>query len=162
MKQRMSGACLLAAVLAAPPSAVAGDDHPGLTAADQAYSSGDYAVAAALYRRDAELGVVAAQVNLAFLFLDGQGVTQDPAQAASWFSRAAEQGNSEAQQNLGVLYRDGRGVAVDGVESAKWFRLAGASADAASVESGLSPDQKAEVARRVADWQARAGSPPRH
>jgi TPR repeat protein len=161
MKQRVSAVLLLAAVLVAPPLAVAGDDHPGLTAADQAYSSGDYEAAAALYRRDAELGVVAAQVNLAFLFLDGQGVTQDPAEAALWFLRAAELGNSEAQQNLGILYRDGRGVAADRLESAKWFRLAGASADAISVENGLSPDQKVEVARRVAEWQARAGNPPR-
>lgn len=154
-------AMLLIAVAGLPVLAAAGDDHPTLTAADQAYSAGHYETAAALYRRDAELGIVAAQVNLAFLYLDGTGVPQDVAEAAKWFTRAAEQGNSEAQQNLGALYRDGHGITQNSVEAAKWFRIAGADAEAANVESRLTPQQKAEVAKLVADWRARFNSPLR-
>jgi TPR repeat protein len=145
----------------APQILHAGDDHPGLTAADQAYSAGQYETAAALYRRDAELGVVSAQLNLAFLFMDGEGVAQDYGQAASWFSRAAEQGSVEAQQNLGVLYRDGKGVTQDLVVAAKWFRLAGATADAASVETDLTREQKLELEKLVQEWKSRAVSPAR-
>ncbi|MGY6217768.1 tetratricopeptide repeat protein [Methylolobus aquaticus] len=165
MKQRVSGllpGLLLLVALAPTGWAVAGDDHPGLTEADQAYSSGDFERAAALYRRDAELGIVAAQLNLAFLFLDGQGVPADPTQAVLWFRRAAEQGNPEAQQNLGTLYRDGRGVERSAVEAAKWYRLADAQADVTAVEKELTPDQKAEVTRLTADWKARFGAPVRH
>jgi TPR repeat protein len=165
MKHRFSGllsGLLLLAAMAPTRWAAAGDDHPGLTEADQAYSSGDFERAAALYRRDAELGIVAAQLNLAFLFLDGQGVPPDPAQAALWFRRAAEQGNPEAQQNLGTLYREGRGVERSPVEAAKWYRLAGAPADAAAVEKALTPEQKAEVTRLAAEWKAQFGVPARH
>ncbi|RYU56713.1 sel1 repeat family protein [Methylolobus aquaticus] len=165
MTHRFSGllrGLLLLAALAPTRWAAAGDDHPGLTEADQAYSSGDFERAAALYRRDAELGIVAAQLNLAFLFLDGQGVPADPTQAVLWFRRAAEQGNPEAQQNLGTLYREGRGVERSVVEAAKWYRLAGAQTDAAAVEKALTPEQKAEVTRLVADWKSRSGAPGRH
>jgi TPR repeat protein len=165
MTHRFSGSTtvlLLLAALAPSRWAAAGDDHPGLTEADQAYSSGNFERAAALYRRDAELGIVAAQLNLAFLFLDGQGVPPDPAQAALWFRRAAEQGNPEAQQNLGTLYREGRGVERSVVEAAKWYRLAGAQADVAAVEKELTPEQKAEVTKLVADWKERFGAAVRH
>ena len=165
MTHRFSGllrGLLLLAALLPMRWAAAGDDHPGLTEADQAYSAGDFERAAALYRRDAELGVVAAQLNLAFLFLDGQGVPADPTQAVLWFRRAAEQGNPEAQQNLGTLYREGRGVERSVVEAAKWYRLAGAQTDVAAVEKELTPEQKAEVTRLVADWKSRFGAPVRH
>jgi hypothetical protein len=100
----------------------AADGHPALSDADIAYSAERYAEAAALYRRDAELGVVAAQVNLAILYAEGQGVPQDYAQAALWFRRAAEQGNREAQYNLARLYKEGKGLPKDEAEADKWLR----------------------------------------
>lgn len=144
----------LAGILSAPAWA---DDHPELTAADEAYSSEDFELAARLYRKDAELGVVAAQVNLAFLYLDGQGVAQDYQQAATWFLRAAEQGNREAQDNVGALYQDGKGVGKDWVEADKWFILAGARDKAASLEQQMSQEQVAEARRRATDWLNQAG-----
>lgn len=145
---------LLAVFAAVPLTAGAEAHHPELSAADLAYSSGNYEAAAALYRRDAELGVVAAQVTLALLYTDGQGVAQDLAQAAHWFGRAAAQGNAEAQQNLGVLYRDGKGVKQSGVEAAKWFHIAGAKADAAGVEKSMTPEQIAEAKKLAENWSA--------
>ena len=128
------------------------EDHPGLTAADEAYSAENYEQAAALYRRDAELGVIAAQVNLAFLYLDGQGVSQDFQQAADWFLRAAEQGNAEAQDNIGTLYQQGKGIAQDKVEADKWFIIAGASGKAAAVEQQMTTDQIVEARKRAEQW----------
>lgn len=131
------------------------DEHPALTPADEAYSLERYEEAAALYRRDAELGIVAAQVNLAFLYLDGQGVAQDYQQAATWFLRAAEQGNAEAQQNVGLLYQEGKGVAQNLVEADKWFTVAGAAGNAATVEKNMTREQIAEAKKLAKEWVAR-------
>lgn len=154
MKQGLTTAVLLAALAAAQTDALA-EDHPALSPADEAYSAERYEEAAALYRRDAEFGVIAAQVNLAFLYMDGLGVAQDYQQAATWFSRAAEQGNREAQQNLGVLCRDGKGVARDAVEAYKWFLIAGAPGDAVALEKQMAPEQVAEAKRRADAWRAK-------
>ncbi len=152
---------LWAALAATSQFAGAGADHPELSAADQAYSAENYEAAARLYRRDAELGVVAAQANLAFMFLDGLGVAQDFAQAAQWFQRAAQLGNAEAQQNLGVLYREGKGVSPNAVEAAKWFRIAGANGDLAEVEKSMTPEQVGEARRLAETWTAEHKRAPR-
>jgi len=131
------------------------DDHPALTPADEAYSAERYEEAAALYRRDAELGIVAAQVNLAFMYMDGQGVPQDYKQAATWFLRAADQGNAEAQQNTGLLYQEGKGVAQNLVEADKWFTIAGAAGNAAAVEKNMTQEQIAEAKKLANEWVSR-------
>lgn len=153
---------LLASAVLVSPAASARSDHPELTAADQAYSAENFEMAARLYRRDAELGVVAAQLNLAFMYIEGLGVPQDPAQAAQWFQRAADLGNAEAQQNLGVLYRDGSGVAQSDVEAVKWFRIAGAESDAGAVEKRMKPEQVADANRLAAEWRSKHGKATRH
>jgi len=128
--------------------------HPELDAADQAYSAENYEKAAALYRKDAELGVITAQVNLAIMYLDGQGVPQDYQQAAKWFMQAAGQGNAEAQHNLGVLYQEGNGVAKNPVEAAKWFHIAGAGGSVANIEKTMTPEQVAESRKLANEWIA--------
>ena len=62
------------------------------------------------YRKAAEQGDAEAQDNLAFMYKNGQGVTQDYAQAVKWYRKAAEQGYAGAQINLGVMYDNGQGV----------------------------------------------------
>lgn len=151
MKQELVTLVILA-IIGVAQSSVKADDHPGLTAADQAYSAEKYEEAAALYRRDAELGIMAAQVNLAIMYMDGQGVSQDYRQAATWFLRAAEQGNAEAQQNLGILYQEGKGVPSNHVEAAKWFHIAGSNANAEAIEKNLTNEQIAEARKLAADW----------
>ncbi len=153
MRKTMIVAGLLA-VLGWGQVCVGAADHPELSEADEAYSAENYEKAAALYRKDAELGVIVAQVNLAFMYLDGLGVAQDFQQAAQWFQKAAEQGNAEAQQNLGLLYEEGKGVARNLVEADQWFAITGASASAARVEKSLSPEQVAEAKRRAEAWKA--------
>lgn len=152
MKQSLTTTLFMAVLLMAQADARA-TDHPELSAADEAYSAERYEEAAALYRRDAEMGVVAAQVNLAFLYMDGQGVAQDYKQAATWFTRAAERGNREAQQNLGILCREGKGVAQDYAEAYKWFLIAGAPNDAVALEKHMAPEQTADAKRRAEAWR---------
>lgn len=153
MRHAPTTSLLIALLAMAPLAAQAEADHPSLSAADEAYSAERYEEAAALYRRDAEFGNVAAQVNLAFLYMDGQGVPQDYGKAAHWFLQAAQRGNKEAQQNLGVLYREGKGVAQDWIEAGKWFLLAGALSDSAALEKQMPPEQAAEAKRRAAAWR---------
>jgi len=159
MNRRFTGIMLAAIAGLAQPSGKA-DDHPALTAADEAYSAERFEEAAALYRRDAELGIVAAQVNLAFMYLDGQGVAQNYQQAATWFLRAAEQGNREAQQNVGLLYQEGKGFASDYVEADKWFNIAGATENAQMIEKEMTKEQVAEARRRASEWRSDANRTP--
>jgi TPR repeat protein len=144
----------LAALILLGPGGVTAADHPELSAADEAYSAENFDKAVALYRKDAELGVIDAQVNLALMYQEGQGVAQDFAQAAKWFGQAAKQGNAEAQHNLGLLYLEGKGVAKNLVEADKWFRLAGSASSVAGVEKQLTPTQTAEAKNLAETWQA--------
>jgi len=127
-------------------------DHPELDAGDVAYSAENYEKAAALYRKDAELGVVTAQVNLAIMSMDGIGVKQDFQQAAKWFLSAAEQGNAEAQYNLGVLYQEGKGLTKNPVEAAKWFHIAKAFTSVENIEKTMTQEQIAESRKLAAEW----------
>ena len=74
----------------------------GMSAADihdqggAAARAGDYAKAAELWQKAAELGNADAQAALGFAYELGRGVTQDSAKAAEWFRKAAEQGDSMA------------------------------------------------------------------
>jgi TPR repeat protein len=54
-----------------------------------AYDGGDYATALRLWRPLADQGVPDALVNLALMYLKGQGVPQDNVQALKWFTLAA-------------------------------------------------------------------------
>ena len=72
----------------------------------------------------AEQGDADAQFNLARMYDEGEGVSQDKAEALRWLRSAADQGNSSAQHNLGVKYNTGRGVPQDYAEALRWSRLA--------------------------------------
>ena len=153
---------LLAAAWAALSVAAAhAEDHPTLTPGDEAFSAEHYEEAATLYRREAELGMVASQVNLAFLYLDGLGVSQSYEDAATWFGRAAEQGNAEAQHNLGLLYRDGKGVRKDLMEAIKWLSLSSAKNEVAALEKQATTEQLSEASKRIEVWRANHGAATR-
>ena len=70
----------------------------------------NYATALRLLRPLAGHGNARAQLNLGYLYANGQGVPQDCSEAAKWFRLAAGQGNAAAQFNLGVMYGQGQGV----------------------------------------------------
>ncbi len=76
------------------------------------------------YQRAAQSGNPAAQVTLARLYADGDGVSQDFGEAARWYRLAAAAGLADAQYGLGTLFEEGRGVAQDTVEAVVWYELA--------------------------------------
>jgi TPR repeat protein len=96
-----------------------------------AYDRGDYAEALDGYRVLAEKGHIDAQLNLGFMYDNGQGVPHYIA-AAKWYRKAAEQGMPIAQTRLGDMYRDGRGVPQDDAEAVKWFRRSAEQGEAIS------------------------------
>ncbi|MDA0740161.1 MAG: tetratricopeptide repeat protein, partial [Nitrospirae bacterium] len=81
-----------------------------------AYERGDYETALKEWRPLADQGNATAQLNLGFMYDNGQGVPQDDQEAVKWFRRAAEQGDADAQYNLGLMYRTGQGVPQDDAE----------------------------------------------
>ena len=92
----------------------------------QAYESGDYAAAAAVWRALAENGHVNAQTNLGFMYDYGTGVPQDHRLAARWYRAAALQGSAAAQYNLSLLIAEGHAPALGGRSARYWLEKAAA------------------------------------
>ncbi len=76
----------------------------------KSYTNGDYKKAASFWEIAANNGDIDAQVNLAMLYLRGQGVKKDYKKAAELYTKAADQGHSQAQYNLARMYEQGDGV----------------------------------------------------
>ena len=93
--------------------------------ADECYdlvAAGKYEQGLKVCTKSAEQGNSWGQYNLALMYDQGQGVTQDYKQAVYWYTKAAEQGDAEAQYNLGLMYVKGEGVPQDYA----WFNVAAA------------------------------------
>ena len=95
-----------------------------------AYERGDYATAIRGFRKAAEQGNAASQVNLGHAYAEGRGAPQDYQEALKWYRKAAEQGYVPAQVHLGTMYFEGRIVPQNYQESVKWFRKAAEQGDA--------------------------------
>lgn len=87
----------LAAATLAPPALA------GVKEGIDAWVRGDYAAAAAEWRKYAVKGDPDAQFNLGQAYKYGRGVPADLKIAQSWFQKAAVQGHAGAQANLGLL-----------------------------------------------------------
>ena len=74
-----------------------------------AYNSGRYDIALDEFLAAANQGSAEAQVSLAVMFENGQGVLRDYEKALTWYRKAADQGHFGAQNNLGLMYAAGRG-----------------------------------------------------
>ncbi|MEE8321199.1 MAG: hypothetical protein V3R68_05100 [Gammaproteobacteria bacterium] len=96
-----------------------------IISASDALARGDYATAAAEFKRLAEKGDDRAQAHLGYMYYVGEGVPQDYAEAVKWYRKAGVQGNRDAQYNLAVAYAFGEGVKQDLTEAAIWYRRAG-------------------------------------
>jgi len=117
--------------------------------------------AIAWYRKAAGEGHAEAQLNLAVMLLEGEGMEPNPEEAISLLSAAAEQGHAEGQVALGMLLALGQGVEADLVEAHKWVTLSSKSGNddaTAALEQlapKLTPDQIAQSAKRVEEWEAK-------
>jgi TPR repeat protein len=84
--------------------------------------SGDPQQAALWIRSAADCGLVAAQLRLGRMLLEGTGMTRDPIEAFAWFRRAAERGDAEAMNMVGRCLEHGWGTAADPNLAAEYYR----------------------------------------
>ena len=77
-------------------------------ASDQDYDTTRHA-AERWYRKSAEQGAAAAQVDLGISYNAGVGVPQNYVEAVAWYRRSAEQGLASAQFDIGEMYERGEG-----------------------------------------------------
>jgi len=78
----------------------------------------------------AESGAADAQVELADMFYNGEGVTRTYSRALYWYQQAASSGATRAATQLGWMYTRGIGTKLDRVQAATWFRKAASAGDA--------------------------------
>jgi tetratricopeptide (TPR) repeat protein len=75
-------------------------------AADEAWEDGDLKKAADLFRQCAELGDVAAMLNVGYFLDEGLGVKADKSQAMTWYRKAYDLGDASAANNIAILHRE--------------------------------------------------------
>ncbi|MCG8324125.1 MAG: hypothetical protein MI673_01295, partial [Thiotrichales bacterium] len=73
-----------------------------------------------------------AQLQLAEMYYQGKGLSQDYTQAFLWYRRAAQQGNVDAQYKLGNIYLMGEGIDQDDKQAAIWYEKAADQGHAAA------------------------------
>lgn len=79
--------------------------------------------ALSLFDRGSSKGDSASSVNLARMFLAGDGLAQNWERAAFFFQRALDQGNFYAAKDLADMYRDGLGVDKDLEKAASFYEI---------------------------------------
>jgi uncharacterized protein len=85
------------------------------------YKAGDMVRAGQTFRRCAELGDPACQLQLGWHYDTGKGVAKNDAEAVRWYRAAAEQHNRVALFNLGNMYQLGRGVRKNCRTAVEWY-----------------------------------------
>lgn len=95
-------------------------------AADEAWEDGELARAADLFRQCAELGDVAAMLNIGYFLDEGLGMKADKAAAMGWYRKAYDQGDSSAANNIAILHREQN----DLTGAFDWFERAAEMGDA--------------------------------
>ena len=114
---RVPSVVLTVAALIFGAATVQADGTAGL----KAYQQGDFATAFKEFMPLAEAGQASAQAAVGHMYLNGQGVPQDPAQAAIWLEKAAEGGNARARYQIGNMYAAGMGVPVDDMKASYYL-----------------------------------------
>jgi len=84
----------------------------------------DFTSAFNIFKKLSEQGSPEAQYNLAILYRQGRGVTQNHKQAFRWFLAAAQQGLADAQFYVGYLFDKGQGTGKDNTMAVQWYKKA--------------------------------------
>ena len=84
----------------------------------------DFARAVSILKPLAKKGDKQAQYQLAVLYSNGQGITEDPVKAAQWMLKSARQGYKRAQYTMGVFYEEGAGVKTNRDQAIHWYNIA--------------------------------------
>ena len=115
----------LAVALTLPASAEERDNaHEAVTnlEAYAEYKMGHYDAAREIWEGLAAKGNTTAMINLANLFQQGQGVTEDQKKATALVLQAAEAGDARAQYEIGIAYERGATVERDIVKASSWLK----------------------------------------
>ena len=108
-----------------PPNSVAPAAPVASGSLQDAYAANrrcDYTTALRIVRPLAEHGDPKAQLVLAIMYDDGDGVSQNYAEAVKWYRAAADQGDAGAQFDLAPMYEEGHGVPQDYAQAASLYR----------------------------------------
>ena len=81
--------------------------------AGERFQRGDHAGAAEIVKKAAEAGNAVAQLCLALMYDQGDGVPQSSPDALTWYKRAAAQGEPESQNQVGIYFELSEGVDED-------------------------------------------------
>lgn len=95
-------------------------DHPAALY-EMASRLGNTADAGQLFERAAQGGFAPAQLRLAGMYEQGQGVDRDLTRAISWYERAAEGGNLNAMHRLATLLAAGARGDPDYAGAFRWY-----------------------------------------
>ena len=98
---------------------------PGAALFDQAgerFQAGDHAAAAQIVRKAADAGNAVAQLRLALMYDQGDGVPQSAKAAYEWYGRAAAQGEPESLNQMGAAYELGEGVGENWDLAARYYQ----------------------------------------
>ena len=111
-------------------------------------------------------GYAPAQVNLAVMYANGWGTTQNYGVALQWLRAASQQHYARADYNLGILYMQGTGVRQDYGEALRWFQKAADAGDSSAetnvgylYDCGLGVAPNAESAVSWYGRAAKSGNP---
>ena len=86
------------------------------------YKGGHYEKAKEIWEGLAAKGNTTALINLANMFQQGQGVTENQKEAMHYVVRAAKLGDSRAQHELGIAYEKGTVLERDIEKAAMWLK----------------------------------------
>ncbi|MCE3290737.1 MAG: hypothetical protein K0R83_2749 [Caulobacter sp.] len=89
-------------------------------AGDEAWEDGDEAKAYGFFKQAADLGDIAAMLNVGYFLDEGLGVKADKAAAMDWYRKAYDLGDASAANNIAILHREKN----DLVGAADWFAKA--------------------------------------
>jgi uncharacterized protein len=107
----------------------------------------DFMGAYECYARAAEMGHAGAAYNLAYLYLNGQGVRRNLQTGLDWMRRAAESGAPQMQYELGVLLSEGIITAPDREQAVHWQNRA--SRRRSTISRGVTSKAPASGATRT-------------
>ncbi len=111
------------AVQLAKKSALSGNHFGFFVLAWKSYDDGDQKKAAQLWQISAEHGLAAAQVCLAYLYANGEGVEKNEQKAFQLYQMAADQEYPEGYLNLSRMYLLGIGVESDIDKASRYAQL---------------------------------------
>jgi len=130
--------------------------------AGQRFQAGDHAGAAKIVLRAAQAGNAVAQLRLALLYDQGDGVPQSAKAAFEWYSRAAAQGEPESQNQVGLFYELGEGVPENWDLSARFIQasaqqgwMKGQFSLGRAYQFGIGVPQNRQLA---VEWFAKSGA----